>query len=283
MHTITGSIEIAAPLATLRTAITTRDGFRGWMADDTEVDAGGRYTFRFARPEATRAVTFRIDRADDHGVAMTCVHDENNPDWNGTRLTISLTPLAGGRARVDLEHAGYASKSETYERSAQAWTHFLSSLAKYATTGKGEPFSARATSGSASPARVLIGNHAAVVVARSEQERIRRFYCGVLGARAVVMNEEVDRLQLGDLHLCFVYQTGALDPTGFSKAIWLELQTDDVEQARRDILAFGVTKLDVPDPHLYFQAPGGQVFRLVGIGEDLSVYEQSTSTRPRSR
>ena len=31
--------------------------------------------------------------------------------------------------------------------------------------------------------------------------------------------------------------------------------------------------LDVPDPHLYFQAPGGQVFRLVGIDEDLSKYE----------
>jgi len=28
----------------------------------------------------------------------------------------------------------------------------------------------------------------------------------------------------------------------------------------------------VPDPHLYFQAPGGQVFRLVGTNEDLSKY-----------
>jgi hypothetical protein len=27
-------------------------------------------------------------------------------------------------------------------------------------------------------------------------------------------------------------------------------------------------------PHLYFQAPGGQVFRLVGINEDLSRYER---------
>jgi uncharacterized protein YndB with AHSA1/START domain len=34
-----------------------------------------------------------------------------------------------------------------------------------------------------------------------------------------------------------------------------------------------VTKLDIPDPHLYFQAPGGQVLWLVGIDEDLSFYE----------
>jgi hypothetical protein len=30
---------------------------------------------------------------------------------------------------------------------------------------------------------------------------------------------------------------------------------------------------EVPDPHLYFQAPGGQVLRLVGIDEDLAKYE----------
>jgi hypothetical protein len=41
----------------------------------------------------------------------------------------------------------------------------------------------------------------------------------------------------------------------------------------RKILDFGVRKLDLPDPHLYFQAPGGQVLRLVGIDEDLSFYE----------
>jgi hypothetical protein len=41
----------------------------------------------------------------------------------------------------------------------------------------------------------------------------------------------------------------------------------------RKILDFGVRKLDMPDPHLYFQAPGGQVLRLVGINEGLSKYE----------
>lgn len=128
--------------------------------------------------------------------------------------------------------------------------------------------------------KAILGNHSAVVVNRSDQGRIRRFYCEVLGARALVTTDDVDRLQLGDRHLCFLYQDGALDEAGFLGAIWLELKTADVERTKRDILAFGVKKLDVPDPHLYFQAPGGQVFRLVGIDEDLTVYEQSTSTRP---
>jgi hypothetical protein len=57
------------------------------------------------------------------------------------------------------------------------------------------------------------------------------------------------------------------------EAIYLELQADDVEELRQRIVDFGVKVLDMPDPHLYFQAPGGQVFRLVGINENLSKYE----------
>jgi hypothetical protein len=132
-------------------------------------------------------------------------------------------------------------------------------------------------------AKVLLGNHTAVFAARSEQDnKIRTFYCDVLGCTVKMQNDEVDRFQLGDVHFCFVYQSTALDESNFLKAIDLELQTDDVEEMRQKILAFGVKKVDVPDPHLYFQAPGGQVFKLVATEEDLSVYEESPSSRPGS-
>lgn len=65
----------------------------------------------------------------------------------------------------------------------------------------------------------------------------------------------------------------ALSDDDFLKAIFLELKADDVDEMRRKIVDFGVRVLEVPDPHLYFQAPGGQVFRLVGTTEDLSRYE----------
>src|SRR5579883_801500 len=124
MHTIQLSIEIAAPIPTLRTAITTREGFRAWFAFDTQVDAAGRFTFSFA----PRTVTFRLDRADDRGVAMTCVEEQENPDWLGTELVIALTPLASGKTRVDLVHSGYPTKNECYARCIDGWQHFLSSL-----------------------------------------------------------------------------------------------------------------------------------------------------------
>jgi catechol 2,3-dioxygenase-like lactoylglutathione lyase family enzyme len=131
-------------------------------------------------------------------------------------------------------------------------------------------------------AKAILGNHTAVLAARSEQERIRKFYCDVLGCKVRAKTDEVDRFQLDDFHFCFVWQNAALDEGDFLKATYLELKADNTEEIKQQILAFGVKKLDVPDPHLYFQAPGGQVFRLVGINEDLSLYEESPSSRPGS-
>lgn len=131
-------------------------------------------------------------------------------------------------------------------------------------------------------AKVIVGNHLAVFAARSEQDRIRKFYCDVLGCKVKVKTDEVDRFQLDDVHFIFVYQSTALDESGFLKAVYLELKTDNTDEMKQKILDFGVEKVDVPDPHLYFQAPGGQVYRLVGINEDLSLYEESPSAKPGS-
>jgi len=126
--------------------------------------------------------------------------------------------------------------------------------------------------------RVIFGNHAAVVVPRAEQDRIRRFYRDVLGCELIGATEQKDDIRIGeDFYLAVLYESDgvALDDSGFLRAIYLELKADDVEVLRQRIVAFGVKVLDMQDPHLYFQAPGGQVLRLVGIDEDLSKYEGS--------
>ena len=121
----------------------------------------------------------------------------------------------------------------------------------------------------------MLGNHAAVRVPRAEKDRIRRFYRDVLGCEVVREGDQKDDFRLGgDFYTAFMYEEeGVLDEDGFLKSIYLELKADDPRAMREKIVAFGVKVLDVPDPHLYFQAPGGQVFRLVGAGEDLSRYE----------
>jgi hypothetical protein len=88
---------------------------------------------------------------------------------------------------------------------------------------------------------------------------------------------ERDFVRLGeDFYIGFLYGD-VPDESEFlrsARAVWLELKSDNVEEMRREILESGlVRKLEVPDPHLYVQAPGGQCLRLVGIDEDLSFYE----------
>ena len=123
---------------------------------------------------------------------------------------------------------------------------------------------------------VIFGNHSSVLVPRQDRDGIRKFYCGVLGGEVTKADPERDFIRLGDnFHIAFLYGDVA-DQSEFlrsARAIWLEIKTDNVEEIKRRILEFGARKLDVPDPHLYFQAPGGQCLRLVGVDEDLAVYE----------
>lgn len=138
MFTIESTIDIEAPLPRVHAAVTTEPGYRAWFTQDADFD-GRRATFRFARPNETRSVGFRVDRCDERGIVMTCVAHENNPDWLGTTLAIELRETPTG-TRVHLSHAGYPAKNEVYERCAEAWPHFLRSLNSHMTTGAGQPY-----------------------------------------------------------------------------------------------------------------------------------------------
>lgn len=125
-------------------------------------------------------------------------------------------------------------------------------------------------------AQVILGNHSAARVPLADRDKIRQFYRDVLGGEITRAGDKKDDIRLGgSFYIAFLYEDGdaVLDEGDFLKATYLELKADNVEEARQEIVAFGVKVLDVPDSHLYFQAPGGQVFRLVGTNEDLSKYE----------
>lgn len=126
-------------------------------------------------------------------------------------------------------------------------------------------------------AKVIFGNHSSVLVSQKDRNNIRKFYCDVLGGIITNAEDERDFVRLGeDFYIVFLYGD-VPDVSEFlrtARSVWLEIKADDVEEMRRKILESGlVRKLDIPDPHLYFQAPAGQCLRLVGIDEDLSFYE----------
>lgn len=126
-------------------------------------------------------------------------------------------------------------------------------------------------------AQVIFGNHSSVIVPTNDRENIRKFYCDVLGGKITKAQDERDFIRMNEnFYIAFLYGDVA-DESEFlrsARSIWLEIKSDNVEETSRNILESGlVRKLDLPDPHLYFQAPGGQCLRLVGINEDLSFYE----------
>ncbi len=125
-------------------------------------------------------------------------------------------------------------------------------------------------------AKVIFGNHSSVIVPRKDRESIRKFYCDVLGGEITKAEPDRDYLRLGENFFIGFLYGDVPDESEFlrtARSIWLEIKTDKVEEMTKKILDFGVRKLEIPDPHLYFQTPGGQVLRLVGIDEDMSFYE----------
>jgi hypothetical protein len=126
-------------------------------------------------------------------------------------------------------------------------------------------------------AKVVFGNHSSVIVPRQDRDSIREFYCDVLGGKITRADPERDFVRMGDnFYIVFLYGD-VPDESEFlrsARSVWLEIKSDDVEETRGRILESGlVRKLELPDPHFCFQAPGGQCLRLVGIDEDLSFYE----------
>ena len=119
-------------------------------------------------------------------------------------------------------------------------------------------------------ANAIFGNHSSVLVPRGDRDNIRKFYCDVLGGALTKADPERDSTRLREtFYIVFLYGDVNYESEFLrsARSVWLEIKSDDVEELRRNILKSGLArKLDMPDPHLYFQAPGGQCLRLVGIG-----------------
>jgi catechol 2,3-dioxygenase-like lactoylglutathione lyase family enzyme len=123
---------------------------------------------------------------------------------------------------------------------------------------------------------ITLGKRSKIVIRPSDRDRVRRFYGDVLGCRVTVKSNSMDLLQLGtDFYIGVVYDDNALSDVDRLNTIWLELLVDDPEGLKEQILEFGCKEVEFWDKeHFYFQAPGGQVFRVAGKTEDMSKWQQ---------
>lgn len=124
--------------------------------------------------------------------------------------------------------------------------------------------------------RLSLGEHSKITVAPAERQRLQKFYRDVLGCKVITKAPAADLIQVApNFYIGVNYDEAALKESDVQKAIWLELRTDDPEALKEKIVGFGIKRIEFWDKeHFYFQAPGGQVFRLVDTTEDMSKWER---------
>jgi hypothetical protein len=108
-------------------------------------------------------------------------------------------------------------------------------------------------------------NHKANVL-KSLRNETRALYEGVFGATVKSPRPDLEVFTFADgsgIGVFYVDSAETLTQTQMMYALWLEFEVDDPAATSKALVALGMRPFDYPDTeHEYFQAPGGQVFRL---------------------
>lgn len=111
-----------------------------------------------------------------------------------------------------------------------------------------------------------IGLNHRLTVANTLQKETRALYEGVLGGTVTSPRPGVEIFTFSDgsgIGVFYVDPCEALTPEQHRKAIWLEFEVDDEPVVAGKLVHLGMKPFEYFDKaHKYFQAPGGQVFRL---------------------
>lgn len=112
-----------------------------------------------------------------------------------------------------------------------------------------------------------IGNHLKTNVHKNLRDRVRTFYLDILQCKSMpAPMADLDLFVFDNdfvLGVFYYDNTNLLTEAEHLDAAWLEIKAKDVEDVKRKLLAFGVKEVEYPDKtRFFFQAPGGQVFRL---------------------
>jgi catechol 2,3-dioxygenase-like lactoylglutathione lyase family enzyme len=116
--------------------------------------------------------------------------------------------------------------------------------------------------------KIIIGNHLKMHLPHHLRERASQFYTDILGCRKLAdlpyPNVDLYEFQGGFiLGLFFYEEVDTLSEREQLEATWMEIKTDNPEVLKQRLIDFGVHEVEFEDKsRFYFQAPGGQVFRV---------------------
>jgi hypothetical protein len=130
---------------------------------------------------------------------------------------------------------------------------------------------------SASELDAALTNTAHLYARASEKERLLRFFTDVLGLSPRELARRAGVTATKPMYavtfsngapLSVEFTDDALTDQAAERGAWLELTVTDRDTVEAKARAFGAKRIVHPaTPFLYLQAPGGQVFRIVGHDE----------------
>ncbi|MEY9874319.1 hypothetical protein ABH931_003814 [Streptacidiphilus sp. MAP12-33] len=137
MADIAMQLTIQADAETVRAAVATEAGVRGWFTADATVGegAGAEHVLGFPDvPEPWRLTVV------ESGPRRLVLAGQNGP-WTGTTQTYELRQTEG-EAGVTLvfTHAGFPAQDDAYRNFTYGWATKLAALKGYAETGEAAPF-----------------------------------------------------------------------------------------------------------------------------------------------
>jgi hypothetical protein len=111
-----------------------------------------------------------------------------------------------------------------------------------------------------------IGLNHKVHVATGLRAETRSLYGSTLGATMTSPAPPIDVFTFADganIGVFYVEPSEALSPVEMRRALWLEIEVDDPAATSKALAKLGIHPFEYVDKeHEYFQAPGGQTFRL---------------------
>jgi hypothetical protein len=119
------------------------------------------------------------------------------------------------------------------------------------------------------------------------KEAAIQFYTGVLGGQLLPVPGGDERCVVAfrfsvGTSLSIGFTNDALDDEALRRGAWLEAIADEPYVLQERVLEAGLRQVDYPGSNVfYFQAPGGQVWRIVSrTGELVTVLDEQSTKEP---
>lgn len=135
MEKILHNITISAPLEKVFQAVSTENGFKGWWAQDTEVQ-GDNFIFSFSNKQ--HVAKFKVVKKQENKFIRMDAFEGMTEQWAGSYLLFELKENDGNTV-LTFTHGDWKEQDQEYAMCNTNWGKLMFHLKTFAETGNPDP------------------------------------------------------------------------------------------------------------------------------------------------